>query len=64
MKRIISILAVFAFASVAVSQAQNLILPDLLKGDIVLQQQTDARIWGKALPGADVTVHTPWNDCN
>ena len=64
MKRIVSILAFFALASAAVSHAQNLIIPDILKGDIVLQQQTDARIWGKATPGADVTVHTPWNDCN
>lgn len=62
MKKIISILAFFALFSAA--SAQNLIIPDLLKGDIVLQQQTDARIWGKALPGAEVTVKTPWNDCN
>ena len=42
----------------------SIILPDLLQGEIVLQQQTDARIWGKTEPGMEVTVHTPWNDCN
>lgn len=41
--------------------AQNIILPDLLRGDIVLQQQTDARIWGKAKPGSAITVSTSWN---
>ena len=40
---------------------QNIVLPDLLKGDIVLQQQTNARIWGKAKPAATVTVTTSWN---
>lgn len=41
--------------------AQNIILPDLLRVDIVLQQQTDARIWGKAKPGSAITVSTSWN---
>lgn len=41
--------------------AQNLQLPDLLKGDVVLQQQTDARIWGKADPGSKINVKTSWN---
>lgn len=40
---------------------QSIILPDLLQGEIVLQQQTDARIWGKAAPGAQITVSTSWN---
>ena len=40
---------------------QSIILPDLLQGEIVLQQQTDARIWGKAAPGAQITVNTSWN---
>ena len=43
---------------------KNLILPELLQGEPVLQQCTDARIWGKAVPGAEVIVNTPWNDCN
>lgn len=41
--------------------AKSLVLPDLLKGDVVLQRQTDARIWGKAAPGAEVVLHTSWD---
>lgn len=39
----------------------GIILPDLLKGDVVLQQRTDARLWGKAAPGAELKVLTSWN---
>ena len=42
----------------------SIVLPELLQGEPVLQQCTDARIWGKAVPGSEVTVNTPWNDCN
>lgn len=62
MKKILTFLA--AASLCWMSQAQQIILPELLQGSIVLQQRTDARIWGKADPGAVVTVHTPWNDCN
>lgn len=30
-------------------------------GDIVLQQQTEARLWGKAAPGSALLVETSWN---
>ncbi|MCF0177345.1 MAG: sialate O-acetylesterase, partial [Bacteroidales bacterium] len=43
--------------------AESLIIPEILKGDVVLQQQAKASIWGKATPGAKVTVATPWNQC-
>ena len=42
----------------------GIILPELLQGDIVLQQKTDARIWGKAAPGSELVVNTPWNGAN
>ncbi len=45
-----------------VLSAQSLIIPDILKGDIVLQQKTDAGIWGKAKPGAKVSVTSSWNN--
>ena len=61
MKKILSI-AAFAVAFCAGLQAQqSIVLPDLLQGEIVLQQQTDARIWGEAAPGAQITVNTSWN---
>lgn len=43
-------------------QGQSLIIPDILKGDIVLQQNTNAGIWGKAKPGANVTVTSSWDN--
>lgn len=43
-------------------QPSSIVLPDILNGEIVLQQQTNARIWGKASPGKDVSVNTSWNN--
>ena len=63
MKRLLIVSAVLAMYCTAM-QAQSgsgVILPELLQGDIVLQQQTDARIWGKAAPGSEIKVKTPWN---
>ena len=35
-------------------------LPEILGDDMVLQQQTDARLWGKAAPKAIITVTVDW----
>lgn len=64
MKKPFMILACVMIAVTSCTSPQgqsDIVLPDLLKGDIVLQQQTDARLWGKAAPGAQITVTTPWN---
>ena len=37
-------------------------LPHLIGDNMVLQQQTDARLWGWAAPGRTVTVTTSWSD--
>ena len=37
-------------------------LPHLIGDNMVLQQQTDARLWGWAKPGKTVTVTTSWSD--
>ena len=39
-------------------------LPAVFSDNMVLQQQTNATIWGKALPGEKVTVITSWNNKN
>ena len=36
-------------------------LPSVIGDNMVLQQQTDAALWGKAEPGRKVTVKTSWN---
>lgn len=40
----------------------NITLPELFSDNMVLQQQTDAPIWGKATPKKQVTVQTSWNN--
>lgn len=37
-------------------------LPSLISHNMMLQQQTDARLWGKAKPGSKVTVQASWLD--
>jgi sialate O-acetylesterase len=39
----------------------NLELPSLIGDNMILQQKTDARIWGKATPGHKITVIASWN---
>lgn len=36
-------------------------LPPIFADDMVLQQQTDANIWGKAEPGAKIVITTTWS---
>ncbi len=35
-------------------------LPSLIGDNMILQQQTDVRLWGKAIPNAQVVVHLSW----
>ncbi|MCR5130678.1 MAG: sialate O-acetylesterase [Prevotella sp.] len=35
-------------------------LPEIVGDDMVLQQQTDARLWGKATPNSAITVTASW----
>lgn len=37
-------------------------LPDIISDNAVLQQQTDAKLWGWAKPGSTVKVNTSWNN--
>lgn len=37
-------------------------LPAIFSDNMVLQQNTDAAIWGKAKPGEQITVTTSWNN--
>jgi sialate O-acetylesterase len=39
----------------------NLKLPSLIGDNMLLQQKTEARIWGKANPGHKITVSASWN---
>ena len=59
MKRIFLILLV-AFASQAVMRAQVQLTP-LFTDHMVLQQQCNVPVWGKAAPGTTVTVKPSWS---
>ena len=58
MKRILTLCVLFA--SVCAMQAK-VELPPIFADNMVLQQQTDAALWGKAEPGAKITITTTWS---
>ena len=51
----------FLFLSVALMLGAKVKLPALMGDNMVLQQQTDARLWGWAAPGATVRVTPSWD---
>ncbi|MDE5724474.1 MAG: hypothetical protein K2I12_00470 [Duncaniella sp.] len=60
MKKVI--LTTLALVSVCVA-AEGKVKPASLIGDnMVLQQKADARLWGTATPGAEVTVTPSWDN--
>ncbi|MCC8071725.1 MAG: sialate O-acetylesterase [Bacteroidales bacterium] len=48
-------------SSLATLSAQALTMPNIFSSNAVLQQQSDARLWGTATPGATVEVTTSWD---
>ena len=58
MKRILTL--GFLFASIFAMQAK-VELPPIFADNMVLQQQTDAALWGHAKPNAKVTITTTWS---
>ncbi len=57
MKKLISIIAAMA----AISAHAAIELPDIMSDNMVLQQQSDAKLWGWSNPGAKIIVTTGWN---
>lgn len=37
-------------------------LPSVLASNMVLQQETSVKLWGKAKPSAQLTIKTSWNN--
>ena len=48
--------------AVALSAQAKVRLPNIIGDNMVLQQQTEARLWGWTKPGQTVRVATSWND--
>ena len=59
MKKILSLMALIAMT---VSSHAKVRLPHIICDNMVLQQQTDARLWGWAQAGKTVKVTTSWNN--
>lgn len=59
MKRLISICMLF-FGLVSILDAK-VELPPIFADNMVLQQQTDAALWGKAKPDAKITITSTWS---
>ncbi len=56
------ILAILALATLTISTQAKVRLPHIIGDNMVLQQQTEARLWGWAKPGKTIKVTTSWNN--
>ena len=59
MKKILTILA---FSALAISSQAKVRLPHIICDNMVLQQQTDVRLWGWTQPEKSVKITTSWNN--
>ena len=55
------ILTIVALSALTLSAQAKVRLPHIICDNMVLQQQTDARLWGWAKPGMTVKVTTSWS---
>ena len=57
-KLLLSLMAVLGSISMIQAKVE---LPPVFADNMILQQQTDAAIWGKSEPGAKITITTTWS---
>lgn len=50
-----------ALYCLALFAGSGFLLPDIISNNMVLQQQTGVRLWGKASPGSVVSVKGDWS---
>jgi sialate O-acetylesterase len=55
---VIASLFIFLFQNIVSAKVQ---LPAFFSDGMVLQQQTDAALWGWAKPGSSISINTSWN---
>lgn len=60
-KLILGLSVLFLSAALSCPVSAKVVLPGIFTDNMVLQQQTDAPIWGKASPGKKVTIQTSWD---
>ena len=56
------ILCIAVLAAISFNANAKVKLPHLIGDNMVLQQQTEARLWGWAKPGQTVKVTTSWSN--
>ncbi len=64
MKTRLIIYIFFLHTVFVLSLKAEIILPAIFGDHMVLQQQTEAGIWGKASPGNTVDIYTSWDNAN
>lgn len=57
-----ALLLAMPFLLASMSAEAKVRLPSVLGHNMVLQQQTDVKLWGKAKENSPVTVKTSWNN--
>lgn len=60
MKRNLFLIVVLIFVT-TLSLSAKVKLPSVLGDNMVLQQQTNVKLWGESLPSQKVTISTSWN---
>ena len=61
MKKHLTLFLTVVFMLTANAQSQ-LELPNVFGDNMVLQQNSNTRLWGKANPGTKITISTDWNE--
>lgn len=61
-KSLVTFLLLTLFLSASTSVEAKVKLPSVLGNNMVLQQQTDVKLWGKAKENSSITVKTSWNN--
>lgn len=55
-------LLVFSMAMLSTIGYAQVWLPDIINSDMVLQQQSNVKLWGKAVPNKKVVIKTGWDN--
>lgn len=59
--KLTTVLLTLSLAIASCQTHSNLKLPSLIGDNMLLQQKTNAKIWGKATPGSKINVSASWN---
>jgi sialate O-acetylesterase len=59
--KLTTVLLIIFLTLVSCQNNSDLKLPSLIGDNMLLQQKTDARIWGKANPGSKIELSASWN---